>query len=254
MLLQFGRQIHRIADDRLFETGVVADGAKNHGTLRHGKVDRERLAALRATLSRPFGRTVDQVVNRAKCICSICPRRHHSAKRRHDSIAHKLIDAATVALNDRHQTLFVFGQQLDHVRGTQTFRNHRKSTHVALQDCSISDLAVAGFYSFFGTGDTCCYFGREKSRQITGCGALCQRRSKSTPLASVKMHHLMRFSPPGQPWAGLSGFWGFPPFLALVETVAVAVHLQDMNVVCEPVQQRPGQALGTEHLGPLIER
>ena len=68
------------------------------------------------------------------------------------------------------------------------------------------------------------------------------------------MHHLMRFSPPGQPWAGLSGFWGFPPFLALVETVAVAVHLQDMNVVCEPVQQRPSQALGTEHLGPLIER
>ena len=59
--------------------------------------------------------------------------------------------------------------------------------------------------------------------------------------------------PPGQPWAGLSGFWGFPPFLALVETVAVAVHLQDMNVVCEPVQQRPSQALGTEHLGPLIE-
>ena len=50
--------------------------------------------------------------------------------------------------------------------------------------------------------------------------------------------------PPGQPWAGLSGFWGFPPFLALLETVAVAVHLQDMNVVCEPVQQRPSQALG----------
>ena len=85
-------------------------------------------------------------------------------------------------------------------------------------------------------------------------GATCQRRSKSTPLAGVKMHHLMRFSPPGQPWAGLSGFWGFPSFLALVETVAVAVHLQDMNVVCEPVQQRPSQALGTEHLGPLIER
>ena len=25
--------------------------------------------------------------------------------------------------------------------------------------------------------------------------AACQRRSKSTPLAGVKMHHLMRFSP-----------------------------------------------------------
>ena len=24
---------------------------------------------------------------------------------------------------------------------------------------------------------------------------LCQRRSKSTPLAGVKMHHLLRFSP-----------------------------------------------------------
>ena len=27
------------------------------------------------------------------------------------------------------------------------------------------------------------------------CGDGCQRRSKSTPLAGVKMHHLMRFSP-----------------------------------------------------------
>ena len=27
------------------------------------------------------------------------------------------------------------------------------------------------------------------------CQTLCQRRSKSTPLAGVKMHHLMRFSP-----------------------------------------------------------
>ena len=48
--------------------------------------------------------------------------------------------------------------------------------------------------------------------------------------------------------------FGVSAVFALVETVAVAVHLQDMNVVCEPVQQRPSQALGTEHLGPLIER
>ena len=26
-------------------------------------------------------------------------------------------------------------------------------------------------------------------------GVTCQRRSKSTPLAGVKMHHLMRFGP-----------------------------------------------------------
>ena len=36
-------------------------------------------------------------------------------------------------------------------------------------------------------------------------------------------------------------------------TVAVAVHLQDMDVVGEPVQQRAGEAFRTEHLGPLIE-
>ena len=42
--------------------------------------------------------------------------------------------------------------------------------------------------------------------------------------------------PPGQPWSRWSGFWGFPPFLALVQAVAVAVHLQDMNVVGETVK------------------
>jgi len=34
----------------------------------------------------------------------------------------------------------------------------------------------------------------------------------------------------------LSGFWGVPPFLALVEPVAVAVHFQDMNMVGETVE------------------
>ena len=41
-------------------------------------------------------------------------------------------------------------------------------------------------------------FGTFYSPNITpdpGIGAWCQRRSKSTPLAGVKMHHLMRFSP-----------------------------------------------------------
>ena len=45
--------------------------------------------------------------------------------------------------------------------------------------------------------------------------------------------------PPGQPGARWSGFWGFPPFLALVQAVAVAVHLEDMNVVGETVIARP---------------
>ena len=38
-------------------------------------------------------------------------------------------------------------------------------------------------------------------------------------------------------------FWRFPPFFALVEAVAVAVHLQDMDLVYKPVRQGPCQAL-----------
>ena len=40
---------------------------------------------------------------------------------------------------------------------------------------------------------------------------------------------------------------------AVLETVAVAVHLQDVNVVGEPVKQSAGEPLGVEHLGPLVE-
>ena len=43
------------------------------------------------------------------------------------------------------------------------------------------------------------------------------------------------------------------PALALLEAVAVAVHLEDVDVVGEPVEQSAGQALGGEHAGPLIE-
>ncbi len=55
--------------------------------------------------------------------------------------------------------------------------------------------------------------------------------------------------PPGQPLhRRLSRyFWGFPPFLALVETIALAVHFQDMDMVGEAVQQSPGQAFRAEY-------
>ena len=44
--------------------------------------------------------------------------------------------------------------------------------------------------------------------------------------------------PPGQPWSRpLVTFLGVPPFLALIETVTIAVHLQNMNVVGEAVEQ-----------------
>ena len=37
----------------------------------------------------------------------------------------------------------------------------------------------------------------------------------------------------------------------MAEAVAVAVHLQNMDVVGEPVQQRAGEAFRPEHLDPL---
>ena len=40
---------------------------------------------------------------------------------------------------------------------------------------------------------------------------------------------------------------------AVLEAVAVAVHLQDVNVVGEPVKQSAGEPLGAEHVGPLVE-
>ena len=40
---------------------------------------------------------------------------------------------------------------------------------------------------------------------------------------------------------------------AVAEAVTVAVHLQDMDVVGETVQQGPGEAFRAEDLGPLVE-
>ena len=40
---------------------------------------------------------------------------------------------------------------------------------------------------------------------------------------------------------------------ALLEAVALAVHLQDVNSVSEAVQQGAGQSLRAEDLGPLVE-
>ena len=41
--------------------------------------------------------------------------------------------------------------------------------------------------------------------------------------------------------------------LAVFEPVAIAVELEDMNVVSEAIEQRAGEPLGTEHAGPFVE-
>jgi len=41
---------------------------------------------------------------------------------------------------------------------------------------------------------------------------------------------------------------------ALFEAVAVGVHLQDVDVVGDAVEQGAGEPLGAEDLGPFVER
>ena len=47
---------------------------------------------------------------------------------------------------------------------------------------------------------------------------------------------------------------GAPTPSGLLQPVAVAVHRQDADVVGEPVEQRTGQPLAAQHLGPVLER
>jgi hypothetical protein len=43
-------------------------------------------------------------------------------------------------------------------------------------------------------------------------------------------------------------------FLACGESIAFAVHLQDMNVMGKAVEERAGEAFRSEHARPFIER
>ena len=49
--------------------------------------------------------------------------------------------------------------------------------------------------------------------------------------------------------------WGWVSFAAaLLEPVTIAVHLQDVDVMSDAVEQSPGEAFGAEDLGPFLER
>jgi hypothetical protein len=44
------------------------------------------------------------------------------------------------------------------------------------------------------------------------------------------------------------------PSLVRLELIALAVHLEDVNVMREPVEERAGEPFGAEDARPLIER
>ena len=61
---------------------------------------------------------------------------------------------------------------------------------------------------------------------------------------TVRLNHISKMVLSIVKFGGLS---------ALLEAVALPVHLQDVNSVSEAVQQGAGQPLRAEHLGPLVE-
>ena len=58
--------------------------------------------------------------------------------------------------------------------------------------------------------------------------------------------------PPGRVWSGGAAQSGSFT-AALLEAVAVGVHLQDVDVVCDAIEQCAGEPFGAEDLSPLVE-
>ena len=102
----------------------------------------------------------------------------------------------------------------------------------------------------------------------------CQRRRKNRPRGGAKAGHWRLSVTSRAPWRARSpDSWRVPwrvgpqgqilqvvrcsaaafSGAALAEPVAVAVHLEDVDVVGQPVEQRAGEALGAEGLGPFVE-
>ena len=83
---------------------------------------------------------------------------------------------------------------------------------------------------------------------------------------------MARVSQPGRTWlsGGADDFAGFgiggygfligrlgrtpPPGLRLFQPVALAVELQDMDMMRQPIEKRAGQTLAAEDAGPFLER
>ena len=53
--------------------------------------------------------------------------------------------------------------------------------------------------------------------------------------------------------SGRRGGRGLAGFLAVFEAIALAVQLQDVDVVVQSIEQRAGQPFGPEDLGPFVE-
>ena len=99
-----------------------------------------------------------------------------------------------------------------------------------------------------------------------GCGRHCQGRSKTRPRWRSKTRPRWRREtrPSGSGSKFLTAAWRgetsgsrsgrvLAGFLAVFEARAVAVQLEDVDVMGQPVEQRASQPFGAEDLGPFVE-
>ena len=167
--------------------------------------------------------------------------------------------AAERLVKDRERLLSFYDFPAEHWKHIRT-TNPIESTFATVRLRTVKTNGVNG-------GAKLVHPGGAKLVHLTLCGTRCwgvvpvvhRRDPRSSCSACVTRSEAaweVPVGPPGQPLhRRLSRyFWGFPPFLALVETIALAVHFQDMDMVGEAVQQSPGQAFRAEYLRPLIER
>ena len=93
-----------------------------------------------------------------------------------------------------------------------------------------------------------------RSASVMGLSPIDLRGMGSTPKRDVtkpRANGTPRHHPSD---GGLDGPGAALTLLALFQPVAIAVHLQDVDMVGEPVEQCAGEPFGGEHAGPFIER
>jgi len=76
--------------------------------------------------------------------------------------------------------------------------------------------------------------------------------SEEKGLWSVAEEALLLRSRVGRGGSAVGGGW-IPFAAALLESVTVAVHFQDVDMMGDAVEQSPGEAFGAEDLGPFFE-
>ncbi len=91
---------------------------------------------------------------------------------------------------------------------------------------------------------------------VSGLMATLPKFSETAGVHKIWLGHQQEYAALTQTFfLGFLGVGGWRALaLALLQAVALAIHLQDVDMVGEPAQQRARQAFRSQHPGPLLER